>query len=896
MLKRIPIRLKLVLLAGVPVIGALILATLIARDARHQAESAAAIGSIEDLAHLSARMGGLVHALQFERNELSLRKGLRALESPALRQRFLETDAARKHLSDFLAARQVSSLPPRLARDLKTAEEKLNALERERTVALAGDQPIDELLDYYTSTDLTLISATAALSQLADDGELLRAISALVIVLQIKERASQEQALLSHVFAVNEFPPGSYKDLVTLTTEEADYVNMLNVQATDRVSQQFKSISQGPEFARTAALRKVALDTQGDDFQTVPEEWSNIQGKKLERLHGLVVALNQAVEVAAEAKVAAAARAVRISYGLGGGVIALSALLAGLIARGVSRSVASLASAAEQVSKQKNFGIRALKTSDDELGSLADTFNEMLSGIEARDAELRHHGENLEQLVEQRTAALQNRNQAMRLVLDNVEQGLATIELDGKISSERSRAFDDWFGANHPQASFAEQLARGNALLCETLQVAWEQVTDGFLPLEAGIDQLPRQLEVDGRRYQLNYQPIVEQDVLRGVLLVVSDVTRETERIRRDGEQRELIGVFERFMLDRVGFIEFFAECQALVDQIVLAQIDRAQLLRALHTVKGNCAIFGVDSVAEVAHTLESSLLEAGSSPQVEQTAELARAWQAFAGRVQRLSGREAEPVLEVSHAELRELEACTQARAPHAKLAELLTRLQFERGIARLRRVAEQAKSLAQRLGKGELDVQIEASPDVRFKAERWAAFWSSFVHVLRNALDHGIESPQARAAAGKPERAQLKLIAQTDAELLTIEISDDGRGVDWARVAEKAKQRGLPSLSESDLVEALFSDGLSTAESVTEVSGRGVGMSAVRDAARVLGGVVTISSTPHLGTTVRFRFPLEKASRFDERATQAPANRAEDRPVAVVAAGLVGGVARAD
>jgi len=878
MLKRIPIRLKLVLLAGVPVIGALILATIIARDARRHAETAAAIGSIEDLAHLSARMGRLVHALQFERNELALRKAQNTLDSPSLKERFLETDRARQQLSAFLAGRRISSLPPRLARDLKTAEAKLGGLQPERNAALTGEQPIDELLGYYASTDLTLISATAALSQLSDDGQLLRAISALVTVLQIKERASQEHALLSHVFALSDFPPGTYKDLVTLTTQEADYVNMLNVQATDLVSQRFKIIWQGPELTRTAELRKLALEAQDDELKVDPEEWSSVQGKKIERLGGLVVALNEAVELAATAKVGAAAHAVRISYGLGGSVIALSALLAGLIAHGVSRSVASLAQAAEQVSKQKNFGIRAIKTSEDELGSLADTFNEMLSGIETRDAELRHHGENLEQLVEQRTAALQNRNNAMRLVLDNVEQGLATIELDGKLSSERSRAFDDWFGAGTPRASFAEHLAHGNAALSDALSVAWEQVTDGFLPLEAAIAQMPGQIEVEGRRYQLAYRTIVEQGILRGALLVISDVTREAERMRRDAEQRELIGVFERFVRDRAGFIEFFNEGQALVHRIVAADTDLSQLLRALHTVKGNCGLFGVESVVEVAHRLESSIIEAGALPDADQTEELAAAWRAFAARVQRLSGPDADATLEISHTELGELEASARARVPHEKLTALLARLKLERGTTRLRRIGDQAKALAQRLGKGELEIQIDASPDLRFNSERWAGFWSSFVHVVRNALDHGVESAQARVAAGKPERAKLRLVAETDTEALTIEISDDGRGIDWAKVAEKAQQRGLPSHNQKDLAEALFSDGFTMADSVTEVSGRGVGMSAVRDATRLLGGVVTVSSTPNLGTTVRFRFPLEKAGEakriYDARSGAIPSS----------------------
>jgi len=870
MLKRIPIRLKLALLAGVPVIGALILATIIARDAHRQAASAAAIGSIEDLAHLSARMGRLVHTLQLERNELSLRGAQKTFESPTLKQRFSATDGARQQLRDFLAQREVSSLPPRLARDLKTAQAKLNGLPQERAAALSGAQPLDELLAYYKTTDLTLISATAALSQLADDGELMRAISALVIVMQIKERASQEHALLSHVFTRNEFPPGAYKELVTLTTEEADYVNMLNVAATDRVSLHFARTWQGPEFARAAQLRAVALDTQDDDFQIPAEEWSSIQGRKIEQLRGLVVTLNDALQVAAVAKIGEASRSARLSYGLGSGVIALSALLAGLIARGVSRSVANLARAAEQVSQQQNFAIRAPKTSNDELGSLADTFNEMLSTIQARDAELRHHGENLEQLVALRTAALQKRNQAMRLVLDNVEQGLVTIEPDGKLSRERSRAFDDWFGAGDVQASFSERLARGDALLRDTLQAAWEQVTDGFMPLEVTIDQMPQHIEVAGRRYDLRYKAILEQDELRGVLLVVTDVTRETERLRRDAEQRELIGVFERFMLDRIGFSEFFREAEALVEQIVRMEIAVPLLMRALHTLKGNCSIFGVDSVATVAHQLESSLVEAGVPPSSDQTAQLANAWQAFAARVQRLSGTQAEPVLEVSQEELHELEASLRARAPHAKLLTLLGRLQFERGIVRLRRVGEQAKSLAQRLGKGELDIRVEASPDVRFQAERWAAFWSSFVHVVRNALDHGVESPQARVAAGKPERARLELVAASSPGWLTIEVNDDGRGIDWTKVAKKARERGLPSQSEEELVGALFCDGLSTAESVTEISGRGVGMSAVRDAAASLGGVVTIKSTAGVGTTVRFRFPLAEASKPSDASRQ--------------------------
>ena len=162
MLKRLPIRLKLILLAGVPVIGALVLAISSARDARRKAESAAALGSIEDLARLAGYMTGLVHELQFERNELSLRLAEKTLADPEVAQRIAKTDAARKALGDFLAAREVSSLPPRLARDLGQAQTKLGEIQKEREAAISGNQPIDELWAYYKQTNASLISATAA--------------------------------------------------------------------------------------------------------------------------------------------------------------------------------------------------------------------------------------------------------------------------------------------------------------------------------------------------------------------------------------------------------------------------------------------------------------------------------------------------------------------------------------------------------------------------------------------------------------------------------------------------------------------------------------------------------------------------------------------------------------
>ena len=145
-----------------------------------------------------------------------------------------------------------------------------------------------------------------------------------------------------------------------------------------------------------------------------------------------------------------------------------------------------------------------------------------------------------------------------------------------------------------------------------------------------------------------------------------------------------------------------------------------------------------------------------------------------------------------------------------------------------------------------------------MRFDRQRWAGFWAAFVHAIRNAMDHGIESPEERQAAGKQPGGKLVIGVRGDQQSITLELSDDGRGVDFEKVRAKAKKLGLPHGSEAELIEALFSDGFSTNEHATELSGRGVGMSALREAARAMGGVVSLQTKRGQGTTLRVRFPV--------------------------------------
>jgi two-component system chemotaxis sensor kinase CheA len=136
--------------------------------------------------------------------------------------------------------------------------------------------------------------------------------------------------------------------------------------------------------------------------------------------------------------------------------------------------------------------------------------------------------------------------------------------------------------------------------------------------------------------------------------------------------------------------------------------------------------------------------------------------------------------------------------------------------------------------------------------------------VHLIRNALDHGLETPAEREAAGKAPTGKVTITARHAGGNVLISVSDDGRGIDPERVARKARERGLIGDEPIDMARAaelLFHPGFSTAETTSDISGRGVGMDAVRVAIRELGGEVTLLSELGQGTTAEIRLPLTLA-----------------------------------
>ena len=175
-----------------------------------------------------------------------------------------------------------------------------------------------------------------------------------------------------------------------------------------------------------------------------------------------------------------------------------------------------------------------------------------------------------------------------------------------------------------------------------------------------------------------------------------------------------------------------------------------------------------------------------------------------------------------------------------------------------KLRRIV---RDLAHETGKRiELDL---SGADTELDRQILQAIQDSLTHMVRNSADHGIESPAARRAVGKSEVGRIRLDAYHDDGHVIIEVADDGAGLDTAKIRARAVERGMltrqaaAALNESEALRLAFEPGLSTAERVTSVSGRGVGMDVVRSNIERIGGVVELASRPGRGTTVRLRIP---------------------------------------
>lgn len=533
---------------------------------------------------------------------------------------------------------------------------------------------------------------------------------------------------------------------------------------------------------------------------------------------------------------------------------------------------------------QGNYRQKIDVKSDDEIGVLAIAFHNMIDTITKRDEELAEINRNLENLVKERTQQLNEQLTLVSDLLNNMKQAVFSVSKENKIVLPVSKFAENLFGSPIDGKDIFELVYKD----MEKSSEDYSKLNSTFTLIFGGDElqwiflenQLPKKLSVNlqgsTRTLKISYNPLWDnQEALDKLMYVIEDITDVLELERKvEAEKAQSAKNLQLLQeLASIGLSEvrnFFQNSFDLLKSTEKNVQDQILVRRNLHTLKGNARALGLTRISGKIHSIESELSFDSRFPalmtqvrnsfdeyyqlaidvfkleqQDESTAEMLQ--------VHRGSFEQMRALLE----ELQKNRAAIQIEQLNQAYHRLLC---FPVKAALLRNLA-MVQEVSRNLGK-QVDFKVQGDPIV-LDRRQIDLLNDAAGHLIRNALDHAIENPEERRAAGKSEIGNLIIdCSETHAEAtrhLVIRFLDDGRGIDPNLVAQSAISKGLihkeavQKMSDKEKLELIFLPGFSTREQVSEVSGRGIGMEAVRSSIEQMGGTLTISSRIGLGTELR-------------------------------------------
>jgi len=493
----------------------------------------------------------------------------------------------------------------------------------------------------------------------------------------------------------------------------------------------------------------------------------------------------------------------------------------------------------------------------------------------------------LEQRVKERTQDLETANTsltaiqaAVRNLLDNAEQGFLTIDRDLKIGEQSSAACEAILGEAPAGRSIVELLCREMpsdqaSAMQATLVSLFQDSSDFIRELKLGL--LPAAFELGGKSIRAGYKMLGDNQLML-ILTDVTETTRLAAQVERDRLRLEMIVLAftesEAFTALVEEYREFIGtELPALLQQV--AEPGRvSELYRRLHTFKGLLAQFSFHRSPQRLHGFETALSDrtswtAQAARQVFAPEQLQAEFQQDLNTIADILGPDflaSDRRLSLSQDRLKTMkQVASQALASGCEVSpsvrQLLRELATLGGLDAKSALAlhgRGASALAARLDKEVGPVAIEGDA-TSLEPEIYGPFLRSLVHVFRNAVDHGIETPEARLSVGKPAEGSIRCSVRHGDHGLKIAIEDDGCGVDRETLEERLTASGVPSsqVAGISLENMMFREGLSSRDSADEISGRGVGLAAVKAELDRLGGSVSVETGQGAGTRLCFHVP---------------------------------------
>ncbi len=478
-----------------------------------------------------------------------------------------------------------------------------------------------------------------------------------------------------------------------------------------------------------------------------------------------------------------------------------------------------------------------------------------------------------------------------RAMLNSLQEGFLLFNKDGRCENEGSKSAATHFCADPRGQGLWDLLSQSKKQESDTrrwLSFLFEK-PDSFEVIKTlGPIQFKN---AHNREIALDYFPFEDgnTEVMTKMVVVTRDVTdiqHAEEMAKRETAKSELI---IKLMKNRAQFGLWIEQIASLLDEAqsyARNPAHRDQLMRQLHSLKGIFGLLGMQSQATKVHEMESVVVDEGYASGNQEILENllsklnsvdSEFHQLLEEFKEYLSGGDLNSNdLTLSEVDVKDLMAQLQTLGASAEVVTCIAKYFHHVAIETvLQPYQSMFSNLANKQGKKVQPFQW-TGVRARVPIAKFRPFLLSLVHVVRNSVDHGIETCEERVRVGKPEAARLSWKTELGSGTLTLKVRDDGRGIDVDKIRKKVKDKGISvpeGLTEEDfLIAVLFSDGFSTRDQVSEISGRGVGLSAVKEELEKLGGHLRLRNFPGQGLEFSFYIPsahLEDISDFELRPT---------------------------
>lgn len=476
---------------------------------------------------------------------------------------------------------------------------------------------------------------------------------------------------------------------------------------------------------------------------------------------------------------------------------------------------------------------------------------------------------------------------SMNAMLNSLKEGLFTFGPDGVCSDNVSKVCVDLLKQTPVGKHIGDvlHLSEEERTSVESLLALVFQRNDTLaMPAQSLLDMLPKYFYEDkdvprdgASAISLTYRPIVNaSDDVQSVLVIVTDHTEELAAARIDAERKNSVLRILRILSNRNMFVRFFRAISEFFSAPEKAFIGTSlvQVKRDVHTFKGASGIYYLEKVAESLHDIEESLPEKEdalrqidpslSSAIASLKAALADA-KADIGKVLGDDFDKQGMMRTIPVETLKAVIAALPQTAGDAAQRQKITQALLGESLhALLSNTQAELRDLADRYGKRVDNAKIEGD-DFPVLAEAYTKVFEAFTHISRNIISHAVEDPDVRETLGKPEACAVTIkterFERSGREWFRVVFADDGAGVDVARLKERLLQKegALPDgASDEEILQRVFDPDCSTATSVTELGGRGVGLSALKQAAEEVGGTVRIQSVSNRSTEIMVEVPF--------------------------------------